>query len=357
MIDGSDRKQAVKLILEANAAGARISMACRELNITDRTFQRWNAGDGEVNIDQRPLAERPQPKNKLSDEERREALQLVTSEEYVDQSPAKIVPTLADLGRFLCSESTLYRLLRELEMNRHRGPKKEPVKREPTTHTATGPNQVWTWDITWLRGPINGMYFKLYLFLDLFSRKIVGWEVWETENAELAEELVKRLVIAEKIKGKPLVVHSDNGAPMKAESLHTLFEKLNIQKSFSRPRVSNDNAYSESLFSTLKFRPDYPKRGFETIESARKWVNKFVDWYNGVHKHSAIKFVTPNECHSGAHIKILKNRQETYKAARAKNPERWSRKSRDWSPIKAVSLNPVKKEELESQIKKQEVAT
>ena len=347
MISDSDRLQAVGLIKEANESGARLFKACEVLNINIRTYQRWQSPDGSVNVDQRPLVERKEPKNKLTEDERQEALEVMASEEYVDLSPAKIVPTLADKGIYLCSESTLYRILREEEMNKHRGPKKEAVRREATTHVAFGPNEVWTWDITWLKSPVNGLYYKLYLFIDIFSKKIVGWEVWEKECASLAVQLVQRIVINEELKGKPIVVHSDNGAPMKAETLHTLFEKLNIQKSFSRPRVSNDNAYSESLFSTLKFRPNYPHQGFSSIEAAREWVEGFVHWYNHIHQHSSIKFVTPDECHTGKHIEILAQRQKVYEQARLNQPGRWSKSTRDWSPILSVTLNPIKLVELE----------
>ncbi len=173
------------------------------------------------------------------------------------------------------------------------------------------------------------MYYRLYLIIDLFSRKIVAWEVWESEEAIHAEELIKRAVISEKIQGKPLVLHSDNGSPMKAATFQVLLEKLGIQKSYSRPRVSNDNPYSESIFRTMKYRPEYPYKGFETLESARKWAMRFVNWYNVEHQHSEINFVTPDQCHTGVYIDILKKRKELYEKARLRNPERWTRSTRD----------------------------
>lgn len=347
----------MQLIQEANKNGARLSMACEEVGISVRTYERWVNG-GEVKVDQRPLVTRPEPSNKLTSEEREAVIDIVKQPEFVDLPPSQIVPKLADMGIYLASESTLYRLMRELELQKHRGRKKPPSrKRQPTTHIAEGPNEVWTWDITWLKGPVNGLYFKLYLIIDIFSRKIVGWEVWEVEDAEHAKELVKRAVIKEKINGKPLVLHSDNGAPMKAETFHTLLEKLNIQKSFSRPRVSNDNPYSESMFSTMKFRPEFPYKGFENLEVAREWVQRFVHWYNEIHFHSGINFVTPSQCHSGEHIEILRKRDEVYKQAKEKNPERWSTSTRNWNAHSQVALNPVKEDELKEiqQHKKEKV--
>ena len=214
-----------------------------------------------------------------------------------------------------------------------------------TTHVAHEPNQVWTWDITWLDGPILGLYYRLYLIIDLFSRKIVGWEVWEKETANYAQKLIKKAVMKEKIYVRPLVLHSDNGSPMKAATFQTTLETLGIQRSYSRPRVSNDNPYSESMFRTLKYRPEYPEKGFETIEIARAWVIRLVHWYNHEHLHSGINFVTPNQCHTGVYVNVLNRRKEVYEQAKLKHPERWSKSTRDWSPHQSVALNPVSEHE------------
>ena len=156
---------------------------------------------------------------------------------------------------------------------------------------------------------------------------------------------MKKAIIAEKIKGKPLVLHSDNGSPMKAATFQVLLEKLGVQSSYSRPRVSNDNPYSESIFRTLKYRPEYPYKGFGTLEIARTWALQFVNWYNTEHLHSGINFVTPEQCHTGTHIEILRGRKEVYELARQKNPERWTRTTRDWRAHDWVALNPMKKKE------------
>lgn len=344
MIDPSNRILAVELIQEANRNGARLQVACEELNINVRTYQRWVA-DGGVKVDERPTAKRKKPKNKLSLEEKDEIIAIVNQDEFADLPPTQIVPKLADQGIYLASESTFYRVLREEKMQNHRGRSQKPKRRIPESHLATAPNQVWTWDITWLGGPIRGLYYRLYLILDLFSRKIVGWEVWATEEAKYAEDLVKKAVMSEKIQGAPLVLHSDNGSPMKAATFLGLLEKLGIQSSFSRPRVSNDNPYSEAMFRTLKYRPNYPNKGFATLEEARQWAGEFVHWYNEIHLHSGLKFVTPVECHTGAHVDILKQREKVYQEARIKHPERWVGNTRDWTPNEQVALNPMRVDE------------
>ncbi|MUV38166.1 hypothetical protein JNUCC1_02177 [Lentibacillus sp. JNUCC-1] len=346
MIGPPDRARAVELIQEANRNGARLSKACEELHIHVRTYQRW-VSEGDVKVDQRPHAKRPTPKNKLSEEERAEILEVVNREEYADLPPTQIVPQLADQEKYIASESTFYRVLREEEMQNHRGRSQKPKRRVPESHLATAPNQVWTWDITWLGGPVKGLFYRLYLILDLFSRKAVGWEVWESEEAQYAEKLVKKAVLKEGIKGSPLVLHSDNGSPMKAATFLGLLETLGIQSSFSRPRVSNDNPFSEAMFRTLKYRPEFPHKGFASLEDARKWAGQFIKWYNEVHLHSGLNFVTPAQCHSGEFKDILAKRHDVYEQAKQHHPERWgARNTRDWSPHEEVALNPMREETL-----------
>jgi putative transposase len=344
MISPANRALAIELIQEANQNGARLTKACEELDISVRTYERW-VSERKVKVDQRPLVQRPIPKNKLSETEREEIRAVVNQEAYADLPPTQIVPKLADKGIYLASESTYYRILREEKMQHHRGRSQKPTKRIPETHLAKGPNQVWTWDITWLGGPVKGLFYRLYLIIDLFSRKVVGWEVWETEEAKYAKSLVKKAVINEKIQGAPLVLHSDNGSPMKAATFLGLLEKLGIQQSFSRPRVSNDNPYSEAMFRTLKYRPDFPHKGFASLEETRKWAQEFVDWYNQIHLHSGLNFVTPEQCHTGEHIAILEKRQAVYDEAMKKHPERWTRGARNWGPHEQVALNPMREEE------------
>ena len=321
MIGPSDRALAVELIREANQNGARLAEACRELHISVRTYERW-VSEGGIKEDQRPLVARPEPKNKLTIEEKQEILEVVKKEEFADLPPSQIVPKLADQAIYIASESSFYRILRLESMQNHRGRSKRPERKLPESYLATHPNQVWTWDITWVPGPIKGAYYRLYMIIDIFSRKIVAWEVWESEDAVYAEELIKKAVISEKITGQPLVLHSDNGSPMKAATFQALLEKLGIQSSFSRPRVSNDNPYSEAMFRTMKYRPEYPHKGFESLEASREWAAKFVQWYNFEHQHSGLKFVTPHQCHTGEHIEILEKRKKVYEQAKLKHPER-----------------------------------
>lgn len=233
-------------------------------------------------------------------------------------------------------------------MNTHRNRTKVPEKKEPPTHIATAPNQVWTWGITWLNAFIKGQYYKLYLIVDMFSRLIVAHEVWETENSEYAEYLIRKATLLQGIAGRPLVLHSDNGSPMKGATFLATLEKLGVQSSFSRPRVSNDNPYSESLFKTMKYRPKYPNKGFSSLEEARRWVKEFVNWYNYTHLHSGINFVTPYQRHYGLDKEVMEKRIETDKKAKAKHPERWTGNIRDWSLPEYVALNPITEEELKN---------
>lgn len=259
--------------------------------------------------------------------------------------PCEIVPTLADEGTYIASESTFYRILREEKMQNHRGRYQKPRKyAKPTSYCATASNQVWTWDITYLNGPIKGLFYYLYLIVDLFSRDIVGWEVWEEESAFHASELIRRACLAQgRLTTQPLVLHSDNGSPMKGATMLETLYALGITPSNSRPRVSNDNPYSESIFKTLKYRPNYQPKGFENIDKARRWCKRFVQWYRYEHHHSGIKFLKPAERHSGKGAEILANRTEVYQAARLAHPERWNgRATRDWNDINEVYLNPDK---------------
>ena len=352
MIPASDRKIAVELIDEAIAGGARQYKACAELNISERTYNRWKDPLTPLE-DQRPEAIRPEPPNKLSTEERQEIIEVANSDDYKDLSPHQIVPRLADdEERYIASESTMYRVLREADMVHHRGRTKKPEQRKASTHKATGPNEVWMWDITWLPGAVKGFYFYLYLIIDLYSRKIVGWEIWPEESSENASVLVKKTVLSEgcSVRTKPLVLHADNGSPMKGASLLETMYKLGITSSKSRPRVSNDNPYAESVFRTCKYRPGFPYKGFATIEDARTWVLEFVRYYNYEHRHSGIGHLTPIQRHNGLEDQIFNKRIAIYEAAKQKHPERWSRGIRDWSIDKTVWLNPVKSE-TEEQLK------
>lgn len=331
----------ITLIREAEVAGCRLHRACAELDICLRTFQRWvRDGDAAIAADGRTTNARPPPGNKLSEAEREQILVVVNSDEFASLPPSQIVPALADQGVYLASESSMYRLLKEKEMQHHRGRAKKPSRRVVTSHLATAPNQVWSWDITWIPAEIRGKYYYWYMILDVFSRKIVGHEVHEAESAELASLLMRRASLAEGLAGRPLVLHSDNGSSMKGATMLATLENLGVAASFSRPRVSNDNPYAESLFRTCKYRPDFPSKPFGSVEEAQLWMHKFVRWYNQDHKHSSLKFVTPVQRHNGTAAAILAQREHVYREAKCRNPTRWTQQTRNWKLKDEVWLNP-----------------
>ena len=266
---------------------------------------------------------------------------VMTDPKYAGLTPKQLVPQLADEGIYLASESTMYRLQRLFGLREPaRAQTRRHVTRATAMHTATGPNQVWSWDITYLPTPVWGRFLYLYLVLDVWSRRIVGWRVHERENPDLAAEMIAQICNAEKINPVGLVLHSDNGTPMKGSSMLSTLQALGIVSSFSRPHVSNDNPYSESLFRTLKYTPAYPRLPFANVADARLWVAQFVAWYNGKHRHSAIRFVTPDQRHFGSERAVLRRRAALYDRAQNKNPARWSKTRRNWNPVDSVVLNP-----------------
>ena len=325
------------LVDEAVTAGARQVAACEVLGMDPRTVQRWR--DQGVGDDRRAGPKTP-PANKLSTAERREVLEVVNLPEHRDLSVKQIVPRLADQGVYVASESTMYRILREEKQLQHRAASRPPTRSRPEELVATAPNQVWSWDITYLKSPVLGMFFYLYLVVDVFSRKIVGAAVYEREDSEHATEMLMEAFAAEGVDVEQLRLHSDNGSPMKGATLLATLQELGVVPSFSRPRVSDDNPYSEALFRTAKYRPEYPGKPFATVEEAREWVTWFVDWYNNQHRHSEICFVTPGQRHAGEDAELLAKRQEVYEAARKRHPERWTRGTRAWSRPEVVRLNP-----------------
>lgn len=318
----------IDLVAEAVASGAREQRACAELGISLRTLERWRQRRGREDMRAGP---RTEPRNKLTEGERRKVLEIVNRAEFENLSPNEIVPKLADRGEYVCSEATMYRVLKEAKQLAHRGRNKAPVERKPIVRVATKPNQVWSWDITYLRSPIRGRFYYLYLVMDIWSRQIVGWAVHEEESAQHASRLIERAAHRQGIGVDALTLHSDNGSPMKGSTMLATLQRLGIIPSFTRPRVCDDNPFSEALFRTLKYRPSYPDGPFSSVVAARTWVEDFVRWYNYDHLHSGICFIRPVDRHQGRDQDILDRRKATYEAAKARRPDRWgSRDTRAW---------------------------
>ena len=305
-----------------------------DVGISQKTFIRW-----EKDSEDKRKGPNTIPANKLSEEEMNEVVSISTSKEFMDLPPSQIVPALADKGKYIASESTFYRILKAKDMLKHRGKSKAKTHSKPAPLVATGPNQIYSWDITYLKSSITGQFYYLYLFMDIWSRKIVGQEVHLNEDMNKSSVLINKICNLEKIEKDKLVLHSDNGGPMKGATMLATLQRLGIVPSFSRPRVSDDNPYSESLFKTLKYCPQYPSKPFSSLDDAQAWVNDFVDWYNNKHLHSGIKFVTPTSRHEGKDVLILNRRKIVYETARINNPNRWSKKSRNWEHEKNVYLN------------------
>jgi len=326
------------LVAEAQTAGVRLSSACRAFELPSRTIERWRKHLG--GEDQRRGPHR-KPGNALTTAEETQVLAVLTSPRYAGLSPKQLVPQLADEGLFLASESTLYRVQRRHQLRRAlRTITRSHITRASMLHRATAPDQVWSWDITWLPTVVRGRYLYLYLVMDVWSRRIVGWTIADTEAAETSAELVTRICRDSGVDPKGLVLHADNGAAMRGNTMVATLQRLGIIPSFSRPHVSDDNAYSESLFRTLKHTPAYPRRPFDDLAAANAWMTRFDAWYNGEHRHSGIRFVTPDERHFGRETAVLAKRHALYQVARAANPERWTTSTRNWSPIGDVTLNP-----------------
>lgn len=330
----------MQLIQEACKAGARKHQACALLNISLRTLERWTKENGTQ--DKRQIKQRT-PANKLTKEQRDMVIATANNSIYRDLPPCKIVPLLADEGCYIASEATFYRILRAENQMQHRQSSRPIKHHKPKAYSASGSNQIWTWDISYLPTQVTGLYYYLYMIVDIFSRKIVGFSVYTQELSELAANLITQACIDEKISPNQIVLHSDNGSSMKGATMLATLEKLGVVPSFSRPSVSNDNPYSEALFRTVKYHPTFPMiEKFADITAARIWCEKFVTWYNNEHLHSALKFITPQQRHNGLDKAIMKKRDAVYKLAQKQNPERWSGNTRNWILPETVTLNPNK---------------
>lgn len=330
------RQELIEWIAEAVAAGARESMACELSGVTLRTIQRWRSGKlmdarkGAVKVTAR----------KLTDAERDAVYETATLEKYADKTPEQIVAITSQEGSYLASPSTFYRILRNRKAVHRRQESKTPIRRyQPPQRVATGPNQVWTWDITWLSTEVKGRYLYAYVILDLWDRSIVGWAIHESEDGDYSRALFER--VCRDLGVAPAYLHSDNGGPMKAFTLVEFLYSMNIMPSTNRPRVSNDNPFSESLFKTLKYRASYP-RFFANQFTAMQWFAGFVDWYNTKHQHSGLAFVTPQQRRLGLDKDLLAKRNQTLSLAREQFPLRWGKRpARVYEIADEVVLNAV----------------
>lgn len=331
-----DKQETLNLIAQAQRAGARLKPACELLGIDIRTLQRWRQ---DTMLEDKRRGPINGPANKLTQVERENILALVNSLEYRDQAPSQIVPRLADQGKYVCSEATMYRILHENEMVHHRGASRPKAHTKPDALIATKPCQLWSWDITFLCSNIRGQFYYLYMFMDIYSRKIVGFDVFADQTAEHAAQVVSKAYCEEGLQAGDVTLHSDNGGPMKGSTMLATLQRLGVIPSFSRPSVSDDNPFSEALFKTLKYCPNYPSKPFESLVAAKTWITAFVDWYNNVHQHSGINFVTPSARHAGQDTRILAKRARVYEFARQQNPNRWSGNIRNWKQTAEVYLN------------------
>lgn len=299
----------------AVASGARLFKACQTIQLCSRRLRRWRKTDA----DGRQGGYRAQGQ-RLSESEKDAVVSAFSRPEVADLPVKVACATLMDQGIYTASPSTCRRVLAERDAGRRKEPRKAEKAKRPEL-LATGPGQVWCWDISWLDAPLKGTYFYLYMAIDMFSRKVVAWEVYAKEDGTLARDLFAEAMKAEGIQPGTLLIHADNGRPMRSHQLRTLFDVLQVTASFGRPHTSNDNAFAESLFATFKGRISFPEY-FASVQSARDFCMEFFTWYNGFHLHSSLDFVTPQSVHEGEHVKIFANRNLLLERNRIAHPSR-----------------------------------
>jgi len=297
-----------------------IKSACKALGLCRASYYRWS-------IPRKPDRHRTPsyvPSWSLFKEQRHEVLDVLHEDRFIDRSPWAIYAALLDEGTYLCSVRTMYRILKEQgEVRERRNQLRHPVYSKPEL-LATAPNQVWSWDITKLKGPVKWTYYYLYVILDIFSRYVVGWMVASRECSRLAQKLIEQSCEKQSIVPSQLTIHSDRGPSMSSKPVALLLADLGVTKSHSRPHVSNDNPYSEAQFKTLKYRPDFPER-FGSLEDARSFGHRFFPWYNTEHYHSGIGYLTPEQVQFGLSDQIVKEREAVLRKAYERYPDRFKR--------------------------------
>jgi putative transposase len=292
-----------------------LAAACRQLNVVRSSLYRRRQPKAEP----KPP---PTPRRALSPDERAEVRAVLNSERFQDSPPRQVYATLLDDEQYLCHWRTMYRILDEYQEVAERRDQRQHTSYQKPELVATASNQVWSWDITQLKGPAKWCYFYLYVILDIFSRYVVGWLIAEQESAELAQRLIAETCAKQGIEPEQLALHADRGSPMTSKLVTQLLTDLGIIKSHSRPRIADDNPYSEAQFKTLKYRPDYPDR-FQDLAHARQWGQSVFTWYNHDHYHSALGLLTPASVHYGQADIILAQRQQVLQAAYLAHPERF----------------------------------
>lgn len=312
---------------------------CQALGLSRATVYRFRTPERGL-----PRTPRPTPSHALTEDERQTVLDVLHDQRFVDRPPADVVAALLDEGRYLCSTRTMYRILDgKKEVKERRNQRTHPIYEKPEL-LATRPNEVWSWDITKLKGPVKWTYYQLYVILDIFSRYVVGWMVAERESSELAKRLIRESCLKQEVLSDQLTLHADRGSSMKSKPVAMMLSDLGVTKTHSRPHVSNDNPYSESHFKTLKYRPGFPER-FGSLQDARTFCQEFFTWYNTQHHHSGIAWLTPEDMHYGRAMKTIQVRQQALDEAYARHPERFrNRPPQAAFPPEAVWINPPKQE-------------
>jgi putative transposase len=321
------------VIIEELGQQVGINRACEALNIS--RSQVYRACQPKPKVKSHPT-----PAHALSEEERIKVREMLNSERFMDKAPRQVYATLLDEGIYLCHWRTMYRVLTDhTEVRERRNVRQHPVYKKPEL-LATSPNQVWSWDITALRGPAKWTNYPLYTVLDIYSRYVVGWMIAEVESSEFAKQLIAETTCRQGIQSDQLILHADNGAPMRGKPLSQLLVDLGITRSHNRPYTSDDNPFSEAQFKTMKYRPDYPNR-FDSLTDARLWAQRFFDWYNHQHYHSGLNLLTPASVHYREDEAVKHQRQIVMKAAYLAHPTRFAK----GMPIvkgapQAVYINP-----------------
>lgn len=324
--------------VEAFGGDIGVKPCCEALGLSRATYYRTMASTS-LEKESSPGARNPVPRA-LHPEERKQVLDLMHSERFMDQAPREIYATLLDEGRYLCSVRTMYRILeQESKVRERRNQLRHPAYEKPEL-LATTPNQVWSWDITKLLGPVKWTYYYLYVILDIFSRYVVGWMLARQESAALAQRLIEETCHKQAIEPNQLTIHADRGSSMTSKPVAFLLADLGVTKTHSRPHTSNDNPFSEAQFKTLKYRPDFPQR-FGSIEEARSFCQSFFSWYNQEHHHAGIGLLTPHMLHYGQADQVLEARRMILHQAYQATPERFVNGPPKLPSLpKAVWINP-----------------